>query len=85
MDIYIKGDETISREGHARIAYDVKHNKCHLIPGENTNGTYVNDEPVYVPTEIKAEDVIELGESKFMFIPFCTEHFSWQDGITRGE
>lgn len=85
MDICIKDDETISRENHARIAYDPKHNKFHLIPGENTNNTYVNDEPVYVPAELNAEDVIEIGESKFMFIPFCTERFNWQDGITKGE
>ncbi len=78
MDICIKGDATISRENHARIAFDVKHNVCHLIPAESTNGIYLNGDPVYVPTELKHSDVIELGESKFMFIPLCNENFSWQ-------
>lgn len=80
MDICIKGDTTISRENHARLAYDGKHNNFHLIPAESVNSIYVNDEPVYVPTKLKRGDIIELGESKFIFIPFCDEGFQWQDG-----
>ena len=85
MDICIKNDSTISRENHARLAYDVKHNAFHLISAENTNGIYVNDEPVYVPTKLNAYDLIELGESKFVFIPFCSDSFNWKEGLTKGE
>lgn len=81
MDICIKGDPAISREGHARLAYDGKHNNFYLIPGESTNNIYINGEPVYVPTQLKAGDIIELGESKFLFVPFCNETFNWQDGL----
>lgn len=85
MDICIKGDTTISRENHARLAYDGKHNNFHLIPAENTNNIYLNDEPVYLPTMLKSYDVIELGDSKFVFVPFCNEKFTWQDGLKRGD
>lgn len=88
MDICIKGDDTVSRENHARLAYDVKHNAFHLIPAESTNSIYINDEPTYVPTKLNAFDLIELGESKFLFVPLCGEKFNWQDGmaqITQGE
>ena len=85
MDICIKGDETISRENHARLAYDVKHNAFHLIPAESTNSIYVNEEPVYVPTKLDAYDLIEFGESKFLFVPFCTETFTWQDGLKKAD
>ena len=78
MDICIKGDTTISRENHAKIAYDVKHNTFHLIPADSTNSIYLNGEPVYVPTVLEANDVLEFGESKFMFVPFCSEKFTWQ-------
>ena len=78
-DIVIKGDTTISRENHARIGYDPKHNNFHLIPGESTNAIYVNDDPVYVPTDLNDRDVIELGESKFVFVALCNEKFNWQD------
>lgn len=81
MDICIKNDMTISRENHARLAYDDKHNAFHLIPAESTNNIYLNDEPVYVPTKLKDYDVIEFGECKLLFIAFCNDRFTWQTGL----
>lgn len=85
MDICMKGDTTITRENHARLAYDEKHNNFHLIPAENTNNIYVNDEPTYVPLRLKSYDLIEFGDSKFVFVPFCNENFTWQDGLKQGD
>lgn len=82
MDVCIKGDNTISRDNHARLAYDEKHNKYHLIPAESTNSIYVNEEPIYVPTILETGDIIELGESKFIFTAFCSELFTWRNGLT---
>ena len=82
-DICIKGDPAISRENHARLSYDGKHNNFYLIPAESTNNVYINDEPVFIPTQINSGDIIELGESKFMFIPFCNDRFNWQEGLTQ--
>lgn len=83
MDICIKGDTTISRENHARLAYDDKHNNYHLIPAESTNNIYLNDEPIYIPTKLSAYDLIELGDSRFLFVPFCNESFTWREGIKK--
>ena len=85
MDICIKGDNTISRENQAHLAYDSKHNAFHLIPSDSTNPIYINDQPVYVPTKLGNADLIEMGQSKFLFIPLCTDLFNWQDGLTRKE
>lgn len=84
MDICIKGDPTISRENHARLAYDEKHNAFHLIPAENTNTIYLNDEPVYVPTKLNVRDVIEFGDCKLVFIPFCDDKFTWKETAKLG-
>lgn len=81
MDICIKGDTTISRENHARLAYDEKHNAFHLIPAESTNTIYLNDEPVYVPAKLNDYDVIEFGDCKLVFTPFCNERFTWKTGL----
>lgn len=81
MDICIKGDTTISRENHARIAYDDKHNNFHLIPAESTNNIYLNEEPVFIPTKLEAYSLIEFGDSKFLFVPFCNEKFTWKDSV----
>lgn len=85
MDICIKGDATISRENHARLAYDEKHNNFHLIPAECTNNIYLNDEPVYIPTRLAAYDVIEFGDTRLLFVPLCNERFTWRNGTDHGE
>lgn len=85
MDICIKGDTTISRENHARLAYDEKHNAFHLIPAESTNTIYLNDEPVYVPAKLTARDIIEFGDCKLMFVPLCDDNFSWKNLPKSGE
>lgn len=85
MDVCIREDQTISRENHARIAYDPKHNNFQLIPAESINNIYLNDEPVYIPVRLSAYDVIELGDSKMIFVPFCCERFSWPIDKDRGE
>ena len=84
-DVCITGDNAISRENHARIAYDEKHNNYYLIPADSTNSIYLNEEPIYVPTQLNTGDLIELGESKFIFTGFCGEKFSWKDGLKKGE
>lgn len=76
-DVAIKGDATISRDRHARLAYDPRHNNYQLIPGESTNNIYLNDEPVYTPVKLAAYDLVELGQSKFLFIPLCGDRFRW--------
>lgn len=81
MDISITSDDTISRENHARLSYDPRHNKYHLIPAQNTNHIYRNDEPVYIPTQLDPYDLIELGNSKMVFIPFCSNRFTWEKGL----
>lgn len=84
MDICIK-DPTISKENHARLAYDPKHNNFRLIPGNSTNNIYLNDEPIYTPMMLAAYDVIELGDSKLVFVPFCCDRFTWTADTPRGE
>lgn len=81
MDICIHGDETISRESHARVGYDEKHNVFHLIPGESANNIYLNGEPVYIPSKMTQGDVIEIGETRLVFVQFCREGYNWRDGF----
>ena len=78
MDIQILGDNKISRRNHCVIVYDEKQSKTVILPGDSNGIVYLNDEAVYVPTQLSQYDVIEMGESKFLFIPFCGEHFKWE-------
>ena len=77
-DICISGDDSIASENQARIGYDVKHNAFHFIPNEAANNIYIDDEPVYVPTKLSARQIIEIGDTKLIFVPLCDDTFSWE-------
>lgn len=79
MDIQIIGDNAIANRNHAIVVYDPKKKNNVLLPGDSAGIAYLNGEPAYMPVELAAYDVIELGKSKFLFVPFCGEHFEWED------
>lgn len=79
MDIQILGDNKISRTNHAIIVYDPKKRNTVLLPGDSSGLTYLENEAVYVPTELAPYVVIEIGRSKFVFLPFCGENFEWNE------
>lgn len=74
------GDETISRSApHAIITYDPRGRKFYLQHGEGKNLTYLNNEPVLIPTQLIGVEDISLGQTVLRFIPLCGENFDWQD------
>lgn len=83
-DVVLAQEHTVSQKNHVRLAYDAKHNNFQLIPGEGTNVTYLNDEPLYVPQKLNAYDVLEMGATKLIFVPLCSERFRWPEKRTGG-
>lgn len=79
MDIQILGDNGISRRNHAVIVFDPKKRETVLLPGDSNGLVYHNEAAVYTPTRLGSYDVIEMGNSKFVFVPFCGEHFMWEE------
>ena len=77
MDICIHGDDTVSREAHAIISYDRRKNKFRLYEGESKGIVYLNDEEVVTALILAPYDLIEIGKTKLLFIPFCEERFKW--------
>jgi len=50
-----------------------------ILPGDAAGLAYLNEEAVYVPTELKPYDTISLGNSRFLFVPLCGTNFRWED------
>ncbi len=50
-----------------------------ILPGDSSGLAYLNEEAVYVPTELKPYDTIEMGKSRFLFLPLCGDNFEWND------
>jgi FHA domain len=79
MDICIPGDEGISRENHAIITFDPKHNSFTLSPGNARGIVYLNGEAVHSPADLGPYFEIQMGSTRLMFVPFCGDRFQWEE------
>ena len=75
--VQITGDEGISRDGHAVIQHDNRENsfisivmpKHGIQPFIMENGSCMD--------WVEAHDVIQMGRTVLVFVPFCTDQFKW--------
>jgi hypothetical protein len=72
------GDEEISRSQHAIITYDPRGRKFYVQHGGGKNLTYLADQPLLVPMELKGGEEILIGQTTLRFVPLCGEDFDWQ-------
>jgi hypothetical protein len=78
MDIQILGDDKVDRYRHAALAYDGKTQQTTLLPGESVGLVYLDGQAVYAPVPLSAYSKISLGDSQFLFAPFCGDQFGWK-------
>lgn len=81
--IILDKDNKVSRSKHALITYEPKKRNFYLQPGDSSGLTYLNDDYIDESKKLGARDIIEIGDSKFIFVPLCDETFSWEDFITK--
>jgi len=73
------GDTQVSRTSHASITYDPRGKKYFINHGGGKNLTYLGDDPVLSPIELKGGEEVMIGDTKLRFVPFCGEDFDWRD------
>ncbi len=74
------GDETISSEEQAYIRYDSVDRRFLLVPNlAKTNIVAVNDGKPTSAIELTAMDVITMGHTQLVFVPFCGNDFDWAE------
>jgi hypothetical protein len=72
------GDDTISSEEQAYIRYDSVDRRFLLVPNlAKTNIVAVNDTKPTSAVELSAMDVITMGHTQLVFVPFCGSDFDW--------
>lgn len=83
------GDNKIGRNTHCVVTFDPESNGFFLSSGEGRNLTYVARDPsedgteeggwdvVLKPRQLNHLDRIKLGDTIFIFVPFCSEYFKW--------
>ena len=77
MDVCIAGDETVSRDRHALVIFDPKKSAFWAVPGDAAGLVYLNGDIVHSPTLMHRDDLLEVGQTKLVLVPFCGEKYSW--------
>ena len=77
--IVLEKDRSISGEKHASIVYEPKQRKFYLQPGDSSGLTYLNNSFIINTCGLERNAIIEMGISKFIFIPLCGPDFSWEE------
>lgn len=77
-DVRIRGDQQISRQNHAMVAYDSGEHLYFVGPSAGRNLIKVNGHAVLQAIEIRNYDIISIGTTKLIFVGLCGEQFSWE-------
>ena len=77
-DVRIRGDQQISRQNHAMVAYDSGEHLYFVGPSAGRNLIKVNGHAVLQAIAIKNYDIISNGTTKLIFVGLCGEQFSWE-------
>lgn len=78
MDVCLRYDNAVSRNKHAVLLYEPKNCSFFLLPGESHELAYLNGEVLLEHRQLKTGDILSLGHSDLMFVPFCTPDFNWE-------
>jgi FHA domain len=74
------GDESISSEEQAFIRYDSSARSFLFVPNlAKTNVVSVNDKRPTGAVELSQMDVITMGRTQLVFVPFCGAEFDWAE------
>ncbi len=76
MDVVLAGDMKISENKHFSVVYDPKSIGFYIVAG--SGHTYVNGNAVASEQEIFDGDVIQVGDCKYIFVPYCKEGREWK-------
>ncbi len=79
MDVVLRNDKAVSRKRHAIVLYEPRTRRFIAQPGESRQLFYLNDDVVLASEKLKPYDILTVGKSDLVFVPFCGPKFSWED------
>jgi predicted component of type VI protein secretion system len=79
------GDNSISRESHAVIAYDRMSRSFYLGHGGKANLVRLRDTPVLSTEKINDSDTIKIGETELRLVALCGEDFDWESDTSSND
>ncbi len=85
MDVCLRYDNAVSRNKHAVLLYEPKGCTFFITPGESHELAYLNGEVLLDAKPLKFGDILTLGRSDLMFVPFCSADFNWEKDSEKGK
>ncbi len=74
------GDDSISAQEQAFIRYDATDREFLFVPNlAKTNVVSVNEVKPTAAVKLAPMDVITMGQTQVVFVPFCGEDFDWSE------
>lgn len=77
MDVSIVGDKSVARNKHCSVVYEPNGNTFY-VSSEAGNVVYLNDKTVESYTEVLADDILKIGETELVLVPYCKEDRRWE-------
>ena len=77
MDVCIASDASVSRERHCTLTFEMDKEEFVLTPGDAGSFLYLNSDLVTSTRHLKPDDVIDVGRTKLVFVPFWTKEHHW--------
>lgn len=74
-DVVLDKDQTVSGRRHAIVSFDKVACQAYCHPGESRELFYLNGRAVYNPTQLHTGDVLTIGNTKLIYVPFYGEVF----------
>lgn len=75
MDIALLKEPTVTRNKHISIVFEPKKSETFVVP---ENGiSYINDALIDSTVLLKENDILTIGELKFIFVPYCNGERKW--------
>ncbi len=78
MDICLADDPRVSRSKHAIVIFDPVSQTTLCQAGESRELFYLNGKVVTDTVELKQGDILQAGNSKLVFVPFCGTVHTWE-------
>lgn len=80
MDVCLIKDQSVSRNKHVTVIFDAVNSEFVIHMGESKELVYINNELLLSPVKLKDRDRILIGKTLLVFVPFCNDEFSWDEG-----
>lgn len=81
LDFGSAADAAVSREAHAVVVFDHHAREFFIERGSSRNLPLLNGTAIRGEPTLRPFDVIQVGNTKLLFVPLCHSKLNWDDGL----